>query len=135
MKQSTLLRWIETAESARFCRLAEEASAECSYFSVLFQSLRCCRVLATHKTTPENALDLNVFRWTPLNAVPGRPPTADLLVGPCAPPRRGRHGTAWLRQKAADQSTESGSPTEDNPAIIAWAGWPVTLNAVRACRG
>jgi hypothetical protein len=24
MKQSTLLGWIETAESARFCRLAEE---------------------------------------------------------------------------------------------------------------
>jgi hypothetical protein len=24
VKQSTLLRWIETAESARFCRLAEE---------------------------------------------------------------------------------------------------------------
>jgi hypothetical protein len=27
MKQSTLLRWIEMAESARFCRLAEENPA------------------------------------------------------------------------------------------------------------
>jgi hypothetical protein len=40
-----------------------------------------------------------------------------------------------LVEIAADELDRERQPARDRPAIIASAGWPVTLNGVRAWRG